>query len=602
MQRMFVEISRFPRVRRAGHWARRGFLSLAAIAIASCTHPVQPASSGTEGAPAASTRSQSPATPSAVATVVAANPVAAKAGLEILRKGGSAVDAAVAVQAMLGLVEPQSSGVGGGAFLVHYDAETGEVTVLNGRETAPAGATPDMFLDAAGKPLPFRQAVRSGRSTGVPGAMKMLEAAHGRFGKLPWSELFTPAIRAAADGFTVSPRMAQFVKLGFQPAETPDLVALFSREDGTPLQAGDTFRNPAYAHVLERMAKEGARVLYEGEIAQAIVNRTHAPPLPGTMTLQDLATYQPLWQDPICGKFRVYRVCVPPPPSSGVALLQMLAILDHTDIAERGPDDPQAWFLFAEASRLMYADRDRYVGDPAFVKVPVSAMLDPAYVRTRAQLIGDHAGPAPKAGTFAGVARAQDATTEVPGTSHFVVMDSTGDVVSMTTTVESFFGSGRVVQGFVLNNQLTDFSFRPRDAYGPAANAVAGGKRPRSSMTPVIVLDESGHFVAAVGSPGGNAILAYVAKTLVGVLAWHMSMQDAIDLPNLIARGADFGGEVGKFPPAVIEGLRARGIELKPGRGEASGLHGLLRGPDGHLNGGADPRREGVVLQLNPAH
>lgn len=569
---------------------------LAAMVVAACTPADRAArSTSAESSPA----SQSVTTP--VPTVAAANPLAVEAGIEVLRKGGSAVDAAVAVQAMLGLVEPQSSGIAGGAFLVHYDAETGDITVLNGRETAPAGATPDMFLDAEGKPLPIRQAIWSGRSTGVPGVMKMLEAAHGKFGRLPWSELFTPAIRAASQGFTVSPRMAQFVQIGFRSGETPDLVKLFSRPDGSPLQAGDTFRNPEYARTLERMAKEGARVLYEGEIAAAIVKRVQEPPRSGTMTLQDLASYEPQWKEPICGKFRVYRVCVPPPPSSGVALLQLLAILDHTDIAERGPDDPQAWFLFAEASRLMYADRDRYVGDADFVDVPVSAMLAPDYVRARAKLIGEKAAAtAPEPGTFTAIVRANDATAEVPGTSHFVVMDAEGDVVSMTTTVESFFGSGRVVHGFVLNNQLTDFSFVPTDKWGPAANAVAPGKRPRSSMTPAIVLDAQGRFVAAVGSPGGNAILAYVGKTLVGLLAWEMSMQDAINLPNLIARGTDFAAEVDKFPPAVVEGLRARGIELKSGRAEGSGLHGIMRAPDGRLTGGADPRREGVVLQAPP--
>ncbi|HEY8509987.1 MAG TPA: gamma-glutamyltransferase [Steroidobacteraceae bacterium] len=558
---------------------------LVAFVLVSCTHVEQPAASGTRAG---------------VATVAAANPLAVEAGLEVLRKGGNAVDAAVAVQAMLGLVEPQSSGIAGGAFLVHLDAQTGEITVLNGREKAPAGATPTMFLDESGRPLPFRQAIWSGRSTGVPGVMKMLEQAHGKLGKLPWKDLFEPAIRTASEGFVVSPRLARFVKLGFRP-ETPDIKTLFSRPDGSPLQAGDTFRNPDYARTLTRLANEGAKVLYEGEIAAAIVKRTREPPLPGTMTLEDLAAYEPEWVDPICGSFRVYRICVPPPPSSGVSLLQMLAILDQTDIAERGPDDAHAWFLFAEASRLMYADRDRYVADPNFVPVPVSGMLKPEYIRQRAQLIGERAGPAPEPGSLDGVVRAADATTEVEGTSHFVVVDAEGDVVTMTTTVESFFGSGRVVAGFVLNNQLTDFSFQPVDAYGPVANAVAGGKRPRSSMSPLLVFDQDGRFFAALGSPGGSAILAYNAKTLVGLLAWNLSMQEAIDLPNVFARGDEFYGEVSKFPAHVLEGLRARGIDLKAGRGEESGLHGVVRRPDGRYEGGADKRREGVVGQLSAA-
>lgn len=560
----------------------RALLFAAFAGLAACGHVPEPAQ---------------PAQRPAQVFVAAANPLAADAGMEVLKRGGSAVDAAVAIQAMLGLVEPQSSGVGGGAFLVHYDAQTGQLTVLNGRETAPAAARPDMFLDENGKPLPFRRAVRSGRSTGVPGAIAMLEAAHGRFGKLPWNTLFDSAIRTAVEGFEVSPRLATFVDLIVQSDDAPDARALFSRPDGTPIKAGDPFRNPAYAQTLERIAAEGASALLEGEIAEAIVRRTREPPLPGAMTLEDLAGYEPEWVQALCGPYRVYVVCVPPPPSSGVAILQLLAILEHTDIAERGPEDPQAWFLFAEASRIMYADRDRYVADPRFVEVPIEGLLDPEYVRARAALIGERAGPAPPAGSPRGVARAPDATVEASGTSHFVVVDAEGDVVSMTTTIESFFGSGRSVGGFMLNNQLTDFSFVPSDKHGPVANAVAGGKRPRSSMTPTIVLDRQGRFVAAVGSPGGNAILAYVGKTLVGLLAWDLPMQEAINLPNLIARGEAFYGEVGKFPEGVVAGLKERGIELEPGRAEGSGLHGVMLKSDGTYDGGADPRREGVVRQ-----
>ncbi|HET9390594.1 MAG TPA: gamma-glutamyltransferase [Steroidobacteraceae bacterium] len=529
------------------------------------------------------------------ALVAAANPLAADAGAEILRRGGDAVDAAVAVQAMLGLVEPQSSGVGGGAFMLYFDAATGVVSALDGREKAPAGATPGMFLDDSGKPMSYLQAVRTGRSTGVPGAIAMLSMAHARLGKLPWPELFNPAIRMATSGFKVSPRLAGYLSPDFVLPPTPEVRALFARPDGTPLQAGDLFRNPQYAHTLKRIASEGARALYEGSIAEEIVKRIHEEPTPGTMTLQDLSAYRADWDQPLCRPYREYSVCVPPPPSSGVNLLQLLTMLDDTDIAQRGASDPQAWFLFAQASRLMYADRDRYVADPAFIPVPVGKMLDPSYLSERARLIGEHAGPAPQPGQFADVVRAPDATRESAGTSHFVVMDSAGNVVSMTTTVESVFGSGRTVGGFVLNNQLTDFSYRPTDEHGPVANAVQGGKRPRSSMAPIIVLDHEGHFVAALGSPGGSAILEYSAKTLVGVLAWHLSMQQAIDLPNLIAHGDDFIGEMGRFPPAVIAGLRDRGIDLREGRAENSGLHGLLRKPDGNYEGGADPRREGVV-------
>ena len=534
------------------------------------------------------------------AAVVAANPMAVEAGAEILRKGGSAIDAAVAVQAMLGLVEPQSSGLGGGSFMMYYDAKTNVITALDGREKAPAGATPDMFLDDQGKPLTYVQAVRTGRSTGVPGAIRMLSEAHGKFGKLPWRELFNPAIRAASDGFKVPQRLANFLAPDFFFPATPEIRALFHRPDGQPLQAGDVFKNPLYAQTLKRVATEGAKALYEGSIAKAIVSKTHEAPNPGTMTLADLASYRADWVQPLCRPYRDYSVCVPPPPSSGVNLLQFLTILDHTDIAERGPTDPQSWFLFAQASRLMYADRDRYVADPEFIQVPVERMLDPAYLGERARLIGDHVGPAPQAGQLAGVLRGMDATQEAQGTSHLVVMDAAGNVVSMTTTVESIFGSGRTVGGFVLNNQLTDFSYRPTDERGPVANAVQGGKRPRSSMAPIIVVDHDGRFVAAFGSPGGSSILDYNTKTAVGVLAWKMSMQAAIELPNLIARGNDIAGEVERFTPEVLAGLRDKGIDLGPGHAENSGLHGLLRKPDGTLEGGADSRREGVVRMVPP--
>jgi len=318
------------------------------------------------------------------------------------------------------------------------------------------------------------------------------------------------------------------------------------------------------------------------------------------MSRDDLRAYQPRVTDPLCGPYLVYIVCVPPPPSSGVALLQLLAILDRTDIALRGPDDAQAWFLFAEASRLMYADRDRYVADPAFVEVPIAGLLDPDYVARRAALIGPVAGPPPAAGVPAPIQRGPDSTNESTGTSHFVVVDAAGNVASMTTTVESLFGSGRAVGGFMLNNQLTDFSFDPVGPDGElVANAVGQGKRPRSSMAPVIVLNRESQVVAALGSPGGTAILGYNAKTLVGLLAWELPLQQAIDLPNLIARGADFFGEVSKFPPEIQAALAERGIVIKSGRGEESGLHGVVLHDDGSTEGAADPRREGVYRTVH---
>ena len=534
------------------------------------------------------------------AGVGAANPLAVDAGLAVLRSGGNALDAAVAVQAALGLVEPQSSGLGGGAFLVYLDGKTGKVTAFEGRETAPAGATPDMFSGEDGKPLSYADAVTSGRSTGAPGAIAMLGLAHARFGRLPWSRLFDTAARAADQGFSTPKRLARYAGSDVPQASLPDARALFSRPDGTPVQAGDALRNPAYAQTLRTIASGGPRALLEGPIAVRIAARTHAEPRPGTMTTIDLAAYRPHEVEPLCRPYRVYVVCVPPPPSSGVALLQMLAILEHTDIASRSPSDAQAWFLFAEASRLMYADRDRYVADPAFVRVPVAGLLDPAYVSARAALIGTTAGPAPVAGVPPGLTArlGRDSTSEAVGTSHFVVVDGDGNVVSMTTTVESIFGSGRAVDGFFLNNQLTDFSFRAVEDGKPVANAVAPGKRPRSSMSPVVVLDSRGHFLAALGSPGGSAILTYVAKTIVGLLDWGLTMQQAIELPNLYARGGDFFGEVAKFPSGVLAALAERGVVVKSGRGEESGLHGVIARPDGALEGGADPRREGEWREL----
>ena len=529
--------------------------------------------------------------------VVAANPLAAEAGMNVLRRGGSAVDAAVAVQAMLSLVEPQSSGLGGGAFLHHYDAASRSLTVYDGREVAPAGATPDMFLDDNGDPLPFATAVLSGRATGVPGAVALLHLAHRERGRLAWSSLFADAERTARDGFIVSPRLARFVNGRSPQAGAPDARAYFSKPDGSLIQAGDRLRNPAYALFLRRLASEGTDAMYRGSTAERIVARTRAGPLGGTMTLADLAAYRPVKRESLCRTWRAYLLCVPPPPSSGVGVVQLMLILERTDIAARGPGDPQAWFLFAEASRLMYADRDLYVGDPAFVAIPVAGLLDPAYVAGRARLIGTRTGPPPQPGTPPGApTAARDLTAEPAGTSHFAVGDAAGNVVSMTTTVESVFGSGRMVDGFFLNNQMTDFAFNPRDAQGrPSANAVAPGKRPRSSMSPTILLDRDRRFVGAVGSPGGNAILAYIAKTLIGVIDWELSMQESIDLPNLVARGSTFNGEVARFPPAVLAGLRERGIELRAGAGEDSGIHGVLF-RNGRLEAGVDPRREGVAL------
>jgi gamma-glutamyltranspeptidase/glutathione hydrolase len=531
--------------------------------------------------------------------VIAANPLAAQAGLNILKRGGSAVDAAIAVQAMLSLVEPQSSGVGGGAFMTYFDGRTHKIIVYDGREVAPAQATAGMFLDSSGKPLPFDTAVVSGRATGVPGAVKMLGLAQREHGKLPWSSLFGDAERTADEGFIVSPRLGRMIHADFAENHAPDVLAYFSKPDGTLLNAGERLVNKPYADFLRRLAAQGPTALYTGSTAAKIINRTHAAPLAGSMTMADLAAYKPIKREPVCGPFNVFILCAPPPPSSGVALVELMMMLDRTDIAARNRDDPQAWYLFAEASRLMYADRDKYVGDPAFVRVPVAGLIDPSYVAQRAALIGPRAGTPPAAGIPANApVAANDNTFEPTGTSHLIVRDADGNVVSMTTTVESIFGTGRMVDGFFLNNQLTDFAFSPTDETGrPVANAVAPGKRPRSSMVPSILLTRDGRFAGAIGSAGGNSIIAYVAHSLVAAVDWKMTMADALAAPNLVARGAAFQGEVTKFSPRILAGLRQRGIDLKPGQGEDSGLTGVLI-RDGQVDGAADPRREGVILRV----
>ena len=544
-------------------------------------------------------RAAAPAETREQAFVIAANPLAARAGMEVLERGGSAVDAAIAVQAMLSLVEPQSSGMGGGAFINYYDAASRKLMIYDGREVAPAQATPGMFLDSSGMPLQFDTAVLSGRATGVPGAVATLALAHREHGKLRWRTLFGSAERTADQGFIVSPRLGRLLAGDYAENSAPDVVAYFRRADGGRMGAGDRLVNKPYAAFLRRLAAQGPAAMYAGETAARIVARTRAAPLGGSMTLADLTAYRPIKREALCRTWRIYLACVPPPPSSGVGMLMLLGLLERTDIASRTPADAQAWFLFAEASRIMYADRDRYVADPAFVKVPVEGMLDPAYLASRRRLIGDRAGPPPQPGRpELAPLIAADKTLEPAGTSHFIVRDAAGNVVSMTTTVESIFGSGRMVDGFFLNNQMTDFSFAPVDDMGrPVANAVAPGKRPRSSMVPMILLTADGRFAGAIGSAGGNAILAYVGKSLIASVDWKLPMQDAIAAPNLVARGPRFNGEVTKFSPEMLSALRAKGIDLKPGQGEDSGVHGVLI-RDGRVDGGYDPRREGRVLLL----
>lgn len=533
--------------------------------------------------------------------VVAAEPEAAQAGLDVLKRGGTAVDAAVAIQATLSLVEPQSSGVGGGAFMLYYDAATGKVTAYNGREKAPAAATGRRFLDDKGKPLSFATAVVSGRATGVPGAMFMLEQAQKEHGRLRWDSLFLEPIRLATKGFKLSPRLGKDLHgPEFPQKHTPDFRAYFSDGKGALLRAGDRLKNPAYAQTLRTIARDGMDAFRKGPLAIAIVNKVAEDPLPGGMTMADLRGYQPETADAICKPYRIYIVCEAPPPSGGVPLLQALKILENFPVDAWGRSDPRSWAAFIEASRLMYADRDQYVGDPDFVPVPVDGLLDPRYNASRAATVAIGApSPVPAYGVPPGAPLFKDDQTIEPGgTTHFVVIDRYGNVVSMTTTVESFFGTGRMVGGFFLNNQLTDFSFSPVTPDGlKSANAVEGNKRPRSAMSPTLVFDRNHRLVAALGSPGGPAIIAYNLKALIGILDWHMSMQDAINLPNVVAKGAAIRVEVNRMDPKIESGLKAMGYHLTEVQGEASGLNGLLRQKDGGFAGGSDPRREGVVLQ-----
>ncbi|WP_269220123.1 gamma-glutamyltransferase family protein [Brevundimonas vesicularis] len=552
------------------------------------------ASQGAPSATTASPQALSAPSPARGPFVAAANPLAVEAGMTVLRRGGSAVDAAVAIQAVLGLVEPQSSGLGGGAFLMSYDAETETVTAYDGRETAPASATPELFYED-GKPLPFIDAVLSGRSTGAPGAVAMLAMAQKDHGKLAWRDLFGDAERLARDGFRVSPRLAGMINGRNPQAWTRWASAYFTKPDGTRYQTGDTLKNPAYADTVARLAQQGPGAIYGGPIGRDIAAAVREGPRPGGLTEADIAGYRPLRRDALCRPYQAYVICVPPPPSSGVALLEFLGMAEATPDLDKGATSPEAWVAFGRLQRLMYADRDRYIGDNDFVGVPIAGLLDPAYVASRAALAPQVNGPVEAGAPTGSPPRGADQTAEPGGTSHMVVVDAWGNAVSMTTTVESIFGNGRMVDGFFLNNQLTDFSFTPLEDGHPAANAVAAGKRPRSSMTPVLILDRQGRLVGAIGSPGGSSILAYVAKALVGTLEWNLSMQEAIALPNLVVRGEMVGADTDMITPDIRDALAAAGMALKPNATETSGLHGAIW-RDGRWDRGADPRREGVAV------
>ena len=546
--------------------------------------------------------------------VAAAHPLAADAGAQVLEAGGSAVDAGVAVQAVLTLVEPQSSGIGGGAFLLHWDGAG--VDGYNGRETAPAAADETLFLDDDGEPLAFGDAVNSGRSVGVPGTLAMLYAAHQEHGELPWADLFEPAITLAEDGFEVSPRLSMLLNADATLRDDPVARELYYDDDGDAHPEGYELRNPALAEVLRGVAEEGLDAFYQGPVAEDIAARVQAhPDRPGEMAPEDIEAYPEL--DPtveaICTPWRDYDICGFPPPTSGhLAVAQILGLLDGVDApadALDGDDVPTAEWLhpYLEAAKLAFADRDRYVADPDFVDPPAGdweSLLVPAYLEERAGLVAEESMGEADPGDPGQVESAFGRHPDQPerGTSHVSIVDSDGNAVSMTMTIEQGFGS-RIMSdggtglegGFHLNNELTDFSLTPEDDDGrPIANRPEAGKRPRSSMSPTLVLDETGQeFVAATGSPGGAGIIHYTTKSLLGMLAWDLNAQEAIDVPNFVNYNGPSTLEEDRFDAAVLEALEARGHEVSTG-GLGSGIHAIQRTEDGYF-GGADPRREGVV-------
>lgn len=540
--------------------------------------------------------------------VTAANPLAAEAGLEILKAGGSAVDATIAVQAVLGLVEPQSSGIAGGAFLVHWDGH--QVQTLDGRESAPAAATPELFLKADGKPLPMREAIMSGLSTGVPGVLAMLAEAHRQHGRLPWARLFEPAIRLADQGFAVSPRLFELASAEAALRSDPQAGAYFFDAGGAPKAVGTVLKNPAYAAVLRGIARQGPKAFYEGAAAEDIVRRVKGHARPGLLAASDLAGYKALARPPLCNDWRGYRVCGFGPPTSGhLTLMQILGILDTQPAAVAAKGLSADWmYAYAESAKLAFADRAQYIGDPAFVTAPGGDwqnLIAPAYLKERGALIGARAMGVAAAGQPATIkqALAPQAEQLESGTSQVSVVDAEGHAVAMTTSVESAFGS-RVMSdggtglagGFMLNNTLTDFSLNPVGADGkPVANRVEAGKRPRSSMAPTLVFDRDGKLVLVAGSPGGPVIIHYVAKVITGALAWGLPVQQAVDLPNF---GHFNSGplivERGALTAEQLADLRARGQQVNE-TDLTSGLQVLMRVKAGWV-GGADPRREGIVL------
>ncbi|MBI1328763.1 MAG: gamma-glutamyltransferase [Alphaproteobacteria bacterium] len=533
--------------------------------------------------------------------IASANPHASEAGLAMLRKGGSAVDAAIAAQMVLTLVEPESSGIGGGAFMMLFDPKSGQVTSFDGRETAPASATPRMFLKADGTPMKHAEAIPGGLSVGVPGVLAMMELAHKRYGRLPWATLFQPAIDLAQNGFKVGKKLAATIRAYPQMAQMPDIKRYFYHKDASPLNEGEVLKNPELAATLRLIAKGGAKAFYNGPIAAAIVDKVqNAPVNKAGMTLADLAAYHPAERAPVCGTYRTYKLCSMAPPSSGgVAVLQILGMLERFSSENLKPGTLSGTHLFAEASRLAFADRAKYLGDPDFIHVPVWGLTQKSYLAERSALID----PAKDMGTAAAgtppvrgasLDFAPQRTPQLPGTSHMSIVDDKGMVVSMTTTVEFVFGSEMMARGFFLNNQLTDFSFEPEIDGKPVANRPEAGKRPLSAMSPTIVFNPDGSFKIAAGSPGGPMIIEYVAGALIAMLDAGKTPQQAAGLPH--AANPNGPTILEKDTPllALVPELTAMGHRPVPATLE-SGLNIIERTTDGYI-GGSDPRRDGVAL------
>jgi len=587
-------------------WLCAAFVLLAGCAAVPAPHQ-QPAQAGMQSPEVASGYAEKQGWKSTKFMVAAANPLATDAGYRILKQGGTAIDAAIATQMVLNLVEPQSSGIGGGSFMLYFDGKA--VQAYDGRETAPAAVTEKLFQDADGHALSFYAGVVGGRSVGAPGVLRMLELAHRQHGKLPWASLFAPAIKLAEDGFAVSPRLHTLLMSEPYLMKDPVAAAYFYDADGKPWPAGHVLKNPELASTLREIASGGADVFYRGHIARDIEAKVHGHPTnPGALTAADIAGYQAKVRDPVCTDYKKWTVCGTPPPSSGgIAIAQMLGILSHTDIDQHPPKDgvldAQGVHLFTEAGRLAYADRNRYVADPDFVPLPGNSLrplLDDKYLAERASLISDMSMGHAKYGVPPSlhVAWGADTSPELPSTSHISIVDSYGEAMSMTTTVEDQFGSRQMVDGFLLNNQLTDFSFDSSDADGPIANRVQAGKRPRSSMAPTLVFERgTNKLFLSTGSPGGSAIINYVGKVLVGVMDWNLNVQQAISLPNFGSRNGPTELEQGRVSNSLVEQLQAKGHNVRVIE-QTSGLQGIMRTTiDGRevWFGGADPRREGIV-------